>query len=193
MAKVSKDSNRPKRPLSRPGTPGKPRPVTKGQNPYRANRQSVSRARVTSASNGKTKGTGSARVTTGKGVRRPELPKLPKNPTTTNTIRALGGNSRDPKINRLSAQARPSSGVKSGPEQRRQAAIRTVRNAAIKRLSGRAGAISAGAALFNQGRSGSALDKAVQKLPGIKANPKTDLGARASRAISNFFKKKKRK
>ena len=37
----------------------------------------------------------------------PRLPKLPKNPVrgTTNTIRATGGNSRDPKINRLSAQA----------------------------------------------------------------------------------------
>ena len=37
----------------------------------------------------------------------PRLPNLPKNPVrgTTNTIRATGGNSRDPKINRLSAQA----------------------------------------------------------------------------------------
>jgi hypothetical protein len=37
----------------------------------------------------------------------PRLPKLPKNPVrgTTNTIRATGGNSRDAKINRLSAQA----------------------------------------------------------------------------------------
>jgi hypothetical protein len=39
------------------------------------------------------------------------LPNLPK-PTsgTTNTIRATGGNSRDPKINRLSAQASPITG-----------------------------------------------------------------------------------
>ena len=37
----------------------------------------------------------------------PRLPNLPKNPVrgTTNTIRATGGNSRDAKINRLSAQA----------------------------------------------------------------------------------------
>ena len=37
----------------------------------------------------------------------PRLPKLPKNPVrgTTKTIRATGGGSRDPKINRLSAQA----------------------------------------------------------------------------------------
>jgi hypothetical protein len=37
----------------------------------------------------------------------PRLPKLPKNPVrgTTNTIRATGGNSKDAKINRLSAQA----------------------------------------------------------------------------------------
>lgn len=123
----------------------------------------------------------------------PRLPKLPKGSTTTQTIRASGGNSRDSKINRLSEQARPSSGVKSGPEIRKTEMAKAVRNAAVKRVAGRAGAVGAGAALFNQGRSGSALDKAVQKLPGIKANPKTDLGARASRAISEMFKKKKRK
>lgn len=122
----------------------------------------------------------------------PRLPKLPKGSTTTQTIRAVGGNSKDAKINRLSAQARPSSGVKSSAQVRREAATKAATNAAIRRLSGRAGAVGMGAALFNQGRSGSALDKAVQKLPGIKANPKTDLGARASRAIMNAFKKKKR-
>lgn len=37
----------------------------------------------------------------------PRLPKLPKNPTTTYTIRATGGNSTSAKINRLSAQAAP--------------------------------------------------------------------------------------
>lgn len=213
MAKVSKDSNRPKKPLSRPGTPGKPKPVTQGKNPQRANRQQVSQAKITRSSAGKvgarslrttmrapvtsdalrpTNGKGADRVTTGKGVRRPELPKLPKNPTTTNTIRATGGNSANAKINRLSAQASPSSGVKSGPAVRKQAAASALRNAAVKRMTGRAGAVGAGAALFNQGRSGSALDKAVRKLPGIKANPKTDLGARASRAIMNTLKKKKR-
>ena len=35
----------------------------------------------------------------------PRLPKLPKNPTTAYTVRATGGNSSSPKINRLSAQA----------------------------------------------------------------------------------------
>jgi len=37
----------------------------------------------------------------------PRLPKLPKNPTTTYTVRATGGNSSSPKVNRLSAQAVP--------------------------------------------------------------------------------------
>jgi hypothetical protein len=48
--------------------------------------------------------------------------------------------------------------------------------------------VLAGAELFKQGRSGSELDKAVQNLPGIKANQKTDIGKRASDAISSFFK-----
>lgn len=218
MAKVSKDKDRPKKPVARPGTPGKPKPVTQGKNPQRANRQQVSQAKVTSSESrlpsprsagiNKGKGMGAgrvtgtqgrpkpatpAKVTTGKGVRRPELPKLPKTQTTTKTIRAVGGNSQDAKINRLSAQARPSSGVKTGPEARKEAAAKALRNAAMRRVAGRAGAVGTGAALFSQGRSGSALDKAVQKLPGIKANPKTDIGARASRAITSFFKKKKKK
>jgi hypothetical protein len=45
-----------------------------------------------------------------------------------------------------------------------------------------------GAELFQQGKSGSELDKAVQNLPGIKANQKTDIGKRASDAITSFFK-----
>lgn len=226
MAKVSKDKDRPKKPVARPGTPGKPKPVTQGKNPQRANRQQVSQAKITSSesrkplgpakeglarSAGLNKGRGAfatgrvtgtegrpkpatpAKVTTGKGVRRPELPKLPKTQTTAKTIRAVGGNSQDAKINRLSAQARLSSGVKTGPEVRKEAAAKALRNAAMRRVAGRAGAVGTGAALFSQGRSGSALDKAVQKLPGIKANPKTDIGARASRAITSFFKKKKKK
>lgn len=46
-------------------------------------------------------------VTSSNRAQSPRLPKLPKNPVrgTTNTIRATGGNSRDAKINRLSAQA----------------------------------------------------------------------------------------
>ena len=49
----------------------------------------------------------------------PRLPKLPKNPVrgTTNTIRATGGGSRDPKINRLSAQAaKPMPRKPAGPK-----------------------------------------------------------------------------
>jgi hypothetical protein len=49
----------------------------------------------------------------------PRLPKLPKNPVrgTTNTIRATGGNSRDAKINRLSAQAaKPTPRKPAGPK-----------------------------------------------------------------------------
>jgi hypothetical protein len=53
--------------------------------------------------------------------------------------------------------------------------------------------VAAGAALFTQGRPGSLTDVITRKaasrpvswLPAVKANPKTDLGARASRAISN--------
>ena len=48
-----------------------------------------------------------ARVTASNRTQSPRLPNLPKNPVTgtTKTIRATGGGSRDPKINRLSAQA----------------------------------------------------------------------------------------
>jgi hypothetical protein len=48
-------------------------------------------------------------VTSSNRAQSPRLPNLPKNPVkgggTMNTIRATGGGSRDPKINRLSAQA----------------------------------------------------------------------------------------
>lgn len=60
MPKVTSSSDRSKRSTKKP--------VTKGQNPQRANRQAVSKATVTSASNGKPSG-GSARVTTGMGSR----------------------------------------------------------------------------------------------------------------------------
>lgn len=58
MAKVTSSSNRSKRTSTKP--------VTKGQNPQRANRQSVSQAKVSSAANRAV--TGSAKVTTGKGA-----------------------------------------------------------------------------------------------------------------------------
>ena len=52
--------------------------------------------------------------------------------------------------------------------------------------------------LFNQGRSGSELNKVVNHgakkqwswAPSSRPNPKTDWGARSSRAIKNYFKKK---
>jgi hypothetical protein len=101
MAKITSNSNRSKRKTTQP--------VRQGQDPYRANRQAVSKATVSKSGEGVTPG--SAKVTTGQGKQRVMLPKVPK-PTvgTTNTIRATGGNSRDAKINRLSAQTAPMTG-----------------------------------------------------------------------------------
>lgn len=101
MAKVTSSNTRSTRKTTQP--------VRQGQDPYRANRQAVSKASVSNSGQGVTPG--SAKVTTGQGKQRVMLPNLPK-PTsgTTNTIRATGGNSRDPKINRLSAQASPMTG-----------------------------------------------------------------------------------
>jgi len=59
MPRITSSSNRSKRKTDKP--------VTKGQNPQRANRQAVSQAKVTNASNGKPSGSGSARVTQGQG------------------------------------------------------------------------------------------------------------------------------
>lgn len=67
---------------------------------------------------------------------------------------------------------------------------------AITRVGGVAGAAGTGAALFSQGQSGSLTDvitrKAAQNpvsfMPSLKANPETDIGARASRAITNEAK-----
>ena len=88
-------------------------------------------ARVTTANQrGKTTGTTrsgpaaqrsrpTTRVTTNNRTQSPRLPNLPKNPVTgtTNTIRATGGNSRDAKINRLSAQAsKPTPRKPAGPK-----------------------------------------------------------------------------
>lgn len=65
--KVTSSSNRSKRTASKP--------VTKGQNPQRANRQQMSQAKVTSASNGKPSNTGSAKVTMGMGRTPMQMPK----------------------------------------------------------------------------------------------------------------------
>jgi hypothetical protein len=63
--------------------------------------------KATTAASQRGGNTGTARVTSSNRAQSPRLPNLPKNPVrgTTNTIRATGGNSRDAKINRLSAQA----------------------------------------------------------------------------------------
>jgi len=66
----------------------------------------------------------------------------------------------------------------------------------LARIGGVAGAAGTGAALFSQGQSGSLTDvitrKAAQNpisfMPAVKANPETDIGARASRAIANEVK-----
>ena len=58
-------------------------------------------------------------VTSSNRAQSPRLPNLPKNPVrgTTNTIRATGGNSKDAKINRLSAQAsKPTPRKPAGPK-----------------------------------------------------------------------------
>lgn len=56
-----------------------------------------------------------------------------------------------------------------------------------------AGPVATGAALFNQGQTGSLTDVLARKaaanpvswMPSVKANPQTDIGARAGRAIGN--------
>ena len=123
-----------------------------------------------------------ARVTASNRTQSPRLPNLPRNPVTgtTNTIRATGGGSRDAKINRLSAQTRPITGSRALAPVTRGAGA----GAAMRGAAGKAGAVGVGANLFMQGKSGSVVDQAVKKLPGIKANPKTDLGKRAGDAIS---------
>jgi hypothetical protein len=98
MAKVTSASNR--------STRKSTQPVRQGQDPYRSNRQAVSKATVSNSGQGVTPG--SAKVTTGQGKQRVTLPNLPKPTTgTTNTIRATGGNSNYSKINQLSAPAAP--------------------------------------------------------------------------------------
>ena len=84
------------------------RPDGRPQSEGRSGRQSISKATVSNSGQGVTPG--SAKVTTGQGKQQVMLPKVPKPTGTTNTIRATGGNSRDPKINRLSAQTAPITG-----------------------------------------------------------------------------------
>jgi len=70
-------------------------------------RPSRNPATITKSGQGVRPGGGAGRVTTNNRSNSPRLPNLPRNPVTgtTNTIRATGGRSTDPKINRLSAQA----------------------------------------------------------------------------------------
>jgi hypothetical protein len=75
--------------------------------------------KATTAASQRGGNTGTARVTSSNRAQSPRLPNLPKNPVrgTTNTIRATGGGSRDPKINRLSAQAaKPMPRKPAGPK-----------------------------------------------------------------------------
>ena len=98
MAKVTSSSTR--------STRKSTQPVRQGQDPYRANRQAVSKASVSESGKGVTPGSAGGKVTTGQGKQRVVLPELPPKPKptagTTNTIRATGGNSSYGKINRLS-------------------------------------------------------------------------------------------
>ena len=75
--------------------------------------------KATTAASQRGGNTGTARVTSSNRAQSPRLPNLPRNPVrgTTNTIRATGGGSRDPKINRLSAQAaKPMPRKPAGPK-----------------------------------------------------------------------------
>jgi len=64
---------------------------------------------------------------------------------------------------------------------------------AVAPIARLAGPVATGAALIGQGRTGSLTDVLAEKaannpvswLPAVKANPKTDIGAKASQAISN--------
>jgi hypothetical protein len=89
MAKVTSSSTR--------STRKSTQPVRQGQDPYRANRQAVSKASVSESGKGVTPGSAGGKVTTGQGKQRVVLPELPPKPKptagTTNTIRATGGNS----------------------------------------------------------------------------------------------------
>ena len=82
-------------------------------------RPSRNPAPTTRSGQGVRPGGGAGRVTVNTRQNSPRLPNLPKNPVTgtTNTIRATGGGSRDPKINRLSAQAaKPMPRKPAGPK-----------------------------------------------------------------------------
>lgn len=128
----------------------------------------------------------------------PQLPPTPKKPTsgTMYTIRATGGRSTDPKINRLSAQTKPITGNRPiapyKAPQRPSAAANVAKSrqalqaagARASRLAGKVGAVGVGTNLFMQGKSGSEIDQLAKRIPGMKANPKTDLGKRAGDAIT---------
>jgi len=62
---------------------------------------------------------------------------------------------------------------------------------AVARVVGPAAAVTTGAALFNQGQTGSFIDRAVNKaatvVPGLKPDPNTDLGKRALNELKYMF------
>jgi hypothetical protein len=140
------------------------------------------------------------------GPKGPQLPPTSKKPTmgTTYTIRATGGRSTDPKINRLSAQTKPITGQRpiapyKAPQRpsaaanvaKSRQALQAAGNRA-QRIAGKVGAVGVGTNLFMQGKSGSEIDRLAKRIPGMKANPKTDLGKRAgdalARTASNLMK-----
>lgn len=165
------------------GSQPRPRPTSvssmKPQGPLKP------KATTSSAQRGGT--TGTARVTSSNRPQSPRLPNLPKNPVkggTTNTIRATGGNSNYPKINRLSTQAAKPSNVSSLSNLAQSRRNLQAAGAKAQRIAGKVGAVGVGTNLFMQGKSGSEIDKLARSIPGMKANPKTDLGKRAGDAIA---------
>ena len=89
------------------GTAGGSQPRPRPTQVSTMKQQGPMKPKATTAASQRGGNTGTARVTSSNRAQSPRLPNLPKNPVrgTTNTIRATGGNSRDAKINRLSAQA----------------------------------------------------------------------------------------
>ena len=57
----------------------------------------------------------------------------------------------------------------------------------LSRVMGPVTAVSTGATLFNQGQSGSLVDQAANLIPGMTADPETDLGKRLGDSISSFI------
>lgn len=191
-AKVTGSRNRSTRSSSKP--------VTKGQNPQRANRQRTSTARVTSGSSGKPQGTGSARVTSsaardagptradankwqqyqqsartsGTGAKgAPGTKDAPKN--------ATGTGARNPRSNVASANMRRT--LRNSAEMRNAAKVAQVAGAvrgaspaavAYETLKARptaAGTVTAAQSGRAPSRFANARDVAIKKASAIKGSP----------------------